>query len=248
MRKILDLITYYFVKIYVFTYIFFKKITGIKWEKVNSIYLPLDFSIGFDTLRWIVNHQYEINEIQIIQNTIQTEDIVLEIGTGLGFISSFCCKKNNNKVYTFEANPNNYEICKNVFIKNGVNPNHQNIVLSNDEGTINFSVNNKRRLASSLLNKNENITLIQTQNLNNIISSVKPNYLIMDIEGGEYEIFKIIDFQYICKVQFELHPQLLDESKCVEIFDLLEANHFTKNETLSKNNNFYETLFSLLDQ
>ena len=117
MRNIQHLITYTFVKFYVYTYIFLKKLLGIKWEKVNGIYLPLDLNLGFDTLRWIVNHQYEINEIQIIQNTIQTEDIVLEIGTGLGFVSSFCCKKNNNKVYTFEAKPNNYEICKNVFIK-----------------------------------------------------------------------------------------------------------------------------------
>ena len=95
-----------------------------------------------------------------------------------------------------------------------------------------------------MLNKNETSILIKTQNLNNIISSVKPNYLIMDIEGGEYEIFKIIDFQTIVKIQFELHPQLIDETKCVEIFDVLKANNFKKNISLSKNNNFY---FSKLD-
>lgn len=239
MRALRHFISYYLTKIYVFIYIFFKNLFGIKWEKVKGIYLPLEFRLGFDTLRWIVNHKYEINEISIIENTIESEDIVLEVGTGLGFISSFCCQKNNNKVYTFEANPNNYKICKNVFKKNEVSPNHENIILGEQDATINFTSDNNRILASSLLIKSDSFTTIQTLDLNKKISRINPTYLIMDIEGGEYDILKIIDFQSIYKIQFELHPKLLDEVKCNEIFELLKANHFIKNETLSKNNNYY---------
>jgi FkbM family methyltransferase len=241
MRTLYHFISFYFTKFYVFTYIFIKFLFGIKWEKVNEIYLPLEFSFGFNTLRWIVNHKYEINEISIIENTLQPEDIVIEIGTGLGFVSTFCSKKNGNNVFTYEANTNNYNICKKVFEKNNVSPQHENAILGEHDGFINFSINNKSILASSLINKCDTITKIKTKNLNDTISEIQPNYLIMDIEGGEYDIFKIINFQSIDKIQFELHPLLLREEKCNEIFQLLKTNHFTKNDFLSKNNNYYYT-------
>lgn len=117
MRNLFHYFSFYCTKFYVFTYVFIKNIFFIKWENIKGIYLPLEFSLGFDTLRWIVNHQYEINEIAIIEKTIKTEDVILEIGTGLGFVSAFCSKVINNNIYTFEANSNNFEISKKVFKK-----------------------------------------------------------------------------------------------------------------------------------
>lgn len=179
-------------------------------------------------------------EIRIIKDQLKTGDIILEIGTGLGFVSSFCAKRiGSENVFTFEANPVNIEIARRVFIKNSVNPVLENAILSEDEGVVEFSVDKKNILASSLLvSKNDSIK-VEKISLNDVIAAIKPNFLVMDIEGAEYEIFKQISLQSIIKIQFELHPYIIGEEKCTEIFKLLNCNGFLKDERLSVNSNYY---------
>jgi len=226
MRLFLNKISFRYHKIFVFLYIRFKFFLGNPWVLVDIVQMPLFKEIGFNTLRWIVNGQYEIGELNIVKHTIEQQDIVMEIGTGLGFISTFCAKvTSSSQVFTFEANPLNYETSKLVFEKNKVSPSMRNCFLSNEVGYIDFPVNKKNRLASSTLNNNETIQ-IEKIDLNNTIKKINPNYLIMDIEGSEYDIFKIIDFHTIKKIQFELHPKILDDSKCNFIFNILKSNGF----------------------
>ena len=71
------------------------------------------------------------------------------------------------------------------------------------------------------------------------LATLKPNFLIMDIEGAEYDIFKIIEFQTINKIQFELHPSILGEEKCGEIFSILNKNNFLIDKSISDERNFY---------
>jgi FkbM family methyltransferase len=217
------------------------QIIGKPWKLVKGIYMPLQFSVGFNTLRWIVNGQYEMGEYTIVKEKISSQDIVMEIGTGLGFISSLCSKKiGSQNVHTYEANPLNIQMAKEVFIKNNVSPNIVNALLANENGIAKFSVNKKSRLASSFsININDEFVSLQQLSLNEVISELKPSFLIMDIEGGEYDIFKIIDFQMITKIQFELHPAILGKDKCDEIFLLLAKNKFEKILDLEDGRNFY---------
>ncbi|NOU38251.1 MAG: FkbM family methyltransferase [Ferruginibacter sp.] len=237
----MDRISFWLYKLYILTYVLYRYIIGNSWKLVQGIYMPLQFSIGFNTLRWIVNGQYEMGEYTIVSQKISKQDVVMEIGTGLGFISSYCSTiVGSNNVHTYEANPLNIVKAREVFKKNNVSPNITNALLANDNGATNFSINKKSRLASSVsINiNNENIHL-QKLNINEIISKIKPSFLIMDIEGGEYDIFKIINFQSIKKVQFELHPSILGEDKCEEIFTLLAKSKFEKVIDLEDGRNFY---------
>lgn len=204
--------------------------------------MPLFSEIGFNALRWIVDGSYETGEIHIVKQTIEKEDRVLEIGTGLGFVTTFCANAtDSSQVITFEANPMNMFISKQVFEKNGVNPTCRNAFLSNTDAPVLFYVQKTNRLASSMNLTGGQTVEIPSLDLNKIIKDFSPTYLIMDIEGGEYEIFSLIDFQTIHKIQFELHPTILGQTKCDEIFNLLRANHFSMNEKLSAMPNFYFT-------
>jgi len=220
-------------------YVFFRsQITG--WKKAENIFLPVNLSIGFNVVRWILNGRYEEGEINIIKNRLEKTDRVFEIGTGLGFISSFCAKKNGNEnVFTFEANTTNIPICKSVFKKNKVNPSLINALLSDENGTYKFSVNKSNRLGSSALVDTGLFVEIPKYKLNDKIKEIAPDFLIMDIEGAEYDIFSIIDFQTIRKVQFELHPSVLGPQKCDKIFEILSNNGFKKDVEVSSEVNFY---------
>lgn len=233
-------IIFHLTRLYVFFFVFWKKLTGDPWKKVEGIYLPITNDIGFSTLRWIINGKYEAGEIRIIKTKLHKGDIVLEIGTGLGFVAAFCCKRTGpENVYTFEANPENVKTAVRVFDKNTVNPFQHNALLAEQEGFIEFPVNKKNRLASSLFDETENMVLVPVICLNDFIEDMKPDFLIMDIEGAEYDIFKIIHFQTIRKIQFELHPTILGSQKCLEIFMILEEAGFKKDYKLSDDHNFY---------
>ena len=141
-------------------------------------------------------------------------------------------------VFSFEANPLNIEIAKRVYQKK-VSPHLQNALLSDSEGSVDFPMNRKSRLASSVLKaSSENIKVPQL-NLNEVINDVQPNFLIMDIEGAEYDVFRIMNFQSIQKIQVELHPAILGEDKMQEIFSILQNKGFVAEVCLRDGCNYY---------
>ena len=201
--------------------------------------MPVRREIGFNTLRWILNGQYEQGEINIIKEHLVAGEKVLEIGTGLGFISAFSAKRTgSDNVFTFEANPSNAATAKEVFKKNHVYPAIENLMLGAGGGQVDFPINKKSRLASSLKGTDTDTVSIRTEDLNETIKIIRPDFLIMDIEGAEYDIFRIIRYQTIKKIQFELHPQILGETKCNEIFAILAKSNFIKHP-ISDDRNFY---------
>jgi FkbM family methyltransferase len=202
--------------------------------------MPLNKDIGFNTLRWIVNERYEEAEIEIISRNITNQDIILEVGTGLGFVSSYCSKCiGSDRVYSFEANPYNIETAKSVFKKNDVYPFLRNAILGSSDGVMQFPVNKKSRLASSLFQHKGDFVDVPIIKLNQLISEIKPTFLMMDIEGGEYDIFKLIEFQTIKKIQVELHPDILGQGKTVELFLILEQNEFEIGFSHSDQRNYF---------
>jgi FkbM family methyltransferase len=233
-------IKYWQSRLYATLFVFTKNLFGIYWHVVQGINLPLTSDIGFNTLRWIINGQYEQGEIEIIRLRIEPTDRIMEIGTGLGFVSTYCAKiVGSDHVYSFEANPLNIEMAMRVYEKNNVRPHLQNALLSDCKGMIDFPVNRKSRLASSLLKASDEIVKVPQLSLNETIEALRPDFLIMDIEGAEYDIFSTIRFQTIKKIQVELHPSILGEARMNEIFDLLQVNGFVKDISMPDGRNFF---------
>jgi FkbM family methyltransferase len=231
---------YWIIRFFVGVYVIVNNLFCNYWYNVQGIFLPLKRDIGFNTLRWIINGKYEQAEIEIIKKRIEPEDKILEIGSGLGFVTAFCSKKvGSDRVFSFEANPFNFEIALLVFEKNNVKPKIQNSILSDKNGAIDFYVDRKSRLASSILHPTNEIKKIPQLNLNEIIKTLKPNFLIMDIEGAEYDIFRIINFQTINKIQVELHPAILGEKKINEIFVILKKNGFVTDISSPDGRNYF---------
>ncbi len=232
--------TFYIARFYVFMYMLYMYVTGNSWKRVNGTWLPLDRSLGFHTLRWIINGQYESGEISIIKKTLSKEDKVLEIGSGLGFVTSYCSLiVGNNQVVSYEANPLNVEMALQVFRKNQVSPELRNAMLGDKYGSVSFPVNRNKRLASSILTTGNELVEVPIEPLNEVIRQLQPTYLIMDIEGAEYDVFRILDPYTIKKIQFELHPELLGETKSMQIFRILKEHGFVKDEDCSLHPNYF---------
>lgn len=216
-----------------------------KWKTIQGIAIPVYLRYGYSVLRFIDNGQYEHCEIGIIKDTLEGTDTVLELGTGIGFVSAFCAKQiGGEKVVTYEGNPAMVPLINELYQRNGVKPKSVIALLGERNGKQVFYQDKKSFLASSASVQNGSAPVaveVPVLSLNEVISQLKPTYLIMDIEGGEYDIFKGIDFQSIRKVQFELHPRVLRPEQVELIFSKLAAAGFAKSSRFNYPDNFYFT-------
>jgi FkbM family methyltransferase len=213
------------------------------WKKIDGIDIPVYLKYGYSVLRFINNGEYEKNEISIIKYTLNKDDKVLELGTGIGFVSAYCSKRiGSDRVFTYEGNASMKPFIKKLYRKNQVDP-HLTIALLGESNGKNIFYENKDSFLSSSMKKAPNgsrgLKEITEMKLNEVIDKVQPNYLIMDIEGGEYDIFKIIDFKTINKIQFELHPSILSKEQIQFIFERLKKEDFVQDETQVFRNNFF---------
>ncbi|MBU1691266.1 MAG: hypothetical protein KJ958_05270 [Gammaproteobacteria bacterium] len=55
----------------------------------------------------------------------------------------------------------------------------------------------------------------------------------MDIEGGEYDLIKAIDFHTIRKISAELHTDVLGQARIDEIKSIMNGAGFLINDNLS---------------
>lgn len=202
---------------------------------IKGIIIPVDFRWSYSILKAMYKKQYEGVEINIIEKTIESQDKILEIGTGIGFISTFCAKIiGNDNILTYEANPTLDKQIQKLYILNNVKPKYKNSLVSEKTDYVDFYFDNKDFWSSSIntLNKRNAIKL-KSENINNIIHSFNPNYLIMDIEGYEQNLIPIIDFSSIYKIQVELHAKLIGQVVVDKLIALLKNEGFEINQHLT---------------
>jgi FkbM family methyltransferase len=211
------------------------------WKQLSGIYIPVYPSMGYSVLRFLNAGKYELGEINIIKKTLESKDRVLELGTGLGFISAYCSRAiGNDMVTTYEANPYLENNIRKLYKRNNTAPHLKFAMLGNKKGEQSFYISKNGFFTSSALPLEHSMLItVPVEDMNECVKKIDPTYLVMDIEGGEFDIFSSIKFNNIRKIQFELHPKVLGEEKALSIFRLLEANGFVKDHSLSCENNFF---------
>ena len=206
-----------------------------KWKNLNSVYLCIDDSlISKKIFGNIVRGDYEVDENKILQETFSSNDVLLELGTGIGFNSIYCAKINNGKVLTYEGNPNMIPLIRKNMAKNGINFELKNeIVIAKDFYTKSVSFNivedfwssSSKSISANVINKVD----VPTTDINVIIREHKPTYLVMDIEGGEEDLFENCDWldnSPIKKIMIELHADIIGEKKCFMVMNNIVQKGF----------------------
>jgi hypothetical protein len=64
--------------------------------------------------------------------------------------------------------------------------------------------------------KSKSVT-VKAKSFNEEIRRINPTFLIIDIEGGEYELSQYADFYNVKKILVEVHPHVIGSEK-VELF------------------------------
>lgn len=158
--------------------------------------------------------QYEGQEIAGALHVVREGDTVLELGAGIGVVGAVVAHNAKPaKVASFEANPALIPHIEALYAMNDLGDRisvSNTVLISQDDrpDEMTFYVANSY-LGSSLTDRDNRQTRpvqVKTAGFNETVAALKPDVLIMDIEGGELDVLKDADLSSIRAVVLEFHP------------------------------------------
>ncbi len=171
---------------------------------------------------------YEKKEADAVLKTIKAGDRVLELGGGIGFMSTHIAKNRAiESIDVFEANPHLVPYIEDVHKANGItNARVHNAILAKRKGRAEFFVRGNI-LASSLDAREEappvSVETIEARNAGHVMAEVKPTILVCDIEGAEEYLIPLMDLSGLRAAILELHPQWIGPEGVNKVFSAFMA-------------------------
>ncbi len=192
------------------------------------------FSIAIDMENWpakivraLLRRHYEKNERQLLKTLLEPNDRVLELGSALGVIALAASQRlPASNVFCYDANPDMVAEARQNFATNNAEITASNTVLlperTKSANTITF-YKTPYFLSSSLLPHRDDMQPVEiaTATLEDAIAKHQATCLIIDIEGGEFDLLAAADLSGIEKLSLELHLSLGDDDKCAALISNL---------------------------
>ena len=186
---------------------------------INGEKYTLDYLDGYDyPTFWeiFINGDYEKEPLCVVEKG----DVVLDIGANKGFFTLNALQKGASKVYSVEPVKHSYEQIKkllNDFPK--VEP--INKAIGETNGTISMFVDSDASATNcvttygDMFGRESNKVDVESININTLIEQIdsKINYMKVDCEGSEFELFKTIteqNLKNINKLVIETHGDEID--------------------------------------
>lgn len=193
--------------------------------------------------RQILRDQYEEAEISVLDGTLTRDDIVLELGAGIGLVSIFCAKrvKDAAQVHVFEANPNLQDALRRNFALNGVSPDLHALAAAKQAGEVTFNVDPSYTSSGLHGRPGEATQRVQVPaaGFEELVERFRPTYLIMDIEGGEIELLPGAKMESIRKICLEVHPEIVGDKPISDLVAGLIDAGFTLHFSRTRKNVVY---------
>lgn len=212
-----------------------------KYRTIKGIKIPIGKHISTDILEYIYLGSYETYELHLVELNLCQDDVVMEIGAGIGLISSYCAHKiGSNRVFAYEANPELESPIYNTYSLNNISPHLEISLIGNQEGKQTFYIEPSFWRSSTRPTTHQAKAIdIPVKSFNKEIKKINPSFLIIDIEGGEYELLKYADFYNVRKIMIELHPNLLNSEQIDFVKSKLNQAGFKINRKLSGNEELF---------
>jgi FkbM family methyltransferase len=203
---------------------------------INGNNFKLKTLIG-DTAWWIFYEIFSLKNYEYDDIRIEKGDIVLDIGANIGIFSIYASINGASNIYSVEASPIIYKyLCENTKTFHNIKP--INYGISDKTCKAEFFLHNEVTGASTLypdfnshLDKYvEKISLIDINEFLSKYNITKIDFLKVDTEGSEFDIFKSLDENFLSnnvkKVFLEYHTNNNDNKDQDKIIDKLEKNGF----------------------
>ena len=203
------------------------------FARVGPVKLPLDRTVLSRRIEAkLARGTYEAHEAAAARKLLRDGDVVVELGGGLGYISTYLRRMTKiGWLVTYEANPDLIPYILNVHRINRVKEIEvrHGIVLSDPPGdALPFYI--REDFWDSSLSGNEGavtrIVEVPTVSWSAVLDELKPSAAIIDIEGGELDLLEADSFGSIERLIVEAHPALYGIPGMKRLFDGLAQHGF----------------------
>lgn len=179
---------------------------------------------------------YESVEAELVSEIVQPGDRVLEVGTGIGFVSILCSKlAGQGRVTSYEANPKLEQTIRANYALNGLEPDLRMKAVTVDGTPISFFANDNI-LSSSLIDRNLSATeiTVETDAIAAVMDDVRPDVIVMDVEGAEAELLPAADLSDVRALIIEVHRHIVSDEAIAAMDAALAAKGLSVIKRLHK--------------
>ncbi|MWD28841.1 FkbM family methyltransferase [Aquicoccus sp. SCR17] len=178
--------------------------------------------------------QYERKECDAMMRVVRRDDVVLELGAGIGYMSALIARKKPvREVHAYEANPLLIDYIRELHAANGVeNVTLHNRLLAPEAGPpVAFHLR-QNFLASSMDRDSDPDSITETRKIevepvNEALDRIRPTVLVADIEGAEAMLLPAARFTDLRAAIIELHPQWIGAEGVRAVFDAMHRAGLT---------------------
>lgn len=187
--------------------------------------------VSDDIRNKITSGIYESREARSIQRLFDRDEVVVELGAGVGLISTIAMKSGKvRRLHTFEADERLVPLIQATHKRNGIeNVTVHNVAVSGDpeavsRGYLDLAMR-KNFPGNSTMSAGPKVrtTRVKVRSLGSIVAEYRPSVLIVDIEGAEEHLFTGVDLAGVMRVSMEIHPHHLGTEGVRRVFDDLHA-------------------------
>ena len=185
----------------------------------------------------IFKQSYEAPERILVADAVRRGDSVVEIGTGIGFISLLATRiAGPGRVHSYEANPALKRVIEANYALNGLTPDLTMQAVTKDGGSIEFHADDNI-ISSSLADRSLGARRIRVESeaLDAVLARHRPDVIVMDVEGAETGILEGSPLAGVRDLVIELHPHVVGEEATRRMLDGLRARGFRLARTVHKN-------------
>jgi FkbM family methyltransferase len=160
--------------------------------------------------RAFTHQYYEGSELAALHAAIRPNDTILEVGAGVGYISTYLLKKlHAARVVAVEADPRLIPVIHRNHAINGVAADVLNFVAARHDGTVIFNEQASFWASSVVHLPDSRQVTLPARDLSALIREIRPDVLVVDIEGGERALFDGLSLPTIRNLIVEVHrPQI----------------------------------------
>lgn len=185
--------------------------------------------------------RYETPEARWIGKLLESGEVVLEIGAGIGFMTALMLKDDRvRQVVSYEANPLLIDKIRRTINDNGLGETQfelRNAILRNGDagGSVDFHIH-RDFWASSLRKTSGTIRScpVPVESFDDAVRRIRPTLIVCDIEGGEKALFASADLTGVRGVYLELHQRVLGRNGMRDVFQSFHDRGFHYDQTHSQ--------------
>jgi FkbM family methyltransferase len=175
------------------------------------------------------------DELRLLRMLLTPQDIVLEVGAGLGIVSAYCAKRlGSGCVFACEADPDLEPHIRETYDLNAVEPNLEMCAVRANAGRVTI-YRSKHLVTSSAASPADGAVAreVPGKALSYLVEKVRPTLLIVGEEGAAAELFDTAQLPGVRKIVLEIHERRTAERKTRHVREVLAAIGFREDSRFS---------------